>query len=467
MLPAQSSYFSDWVKRDFPDLPTSTDLGAAPADTNRDAMSLRLVRLRLQLLTEEINTSRRTAKGREKLFQLLRDRAMIAVMANLGLRRGAFNRLSVGDVIADYSFAGGEHGPAIVPRPGKTLSKHLKRPKGIPMVLFEWITEYCEWAGIASEDGCPLWLPNKSQRRKSREPLSDDAISQIVRSRFSAKEPAAGMPPETRPLQRAYLDEHDGRAYSPHQLRHLAEQLAFVVGLDWIEANRSTLLESNLGLPSNPQVFPDALLDHRMESMGALKDAESRQLETQDQFDDIEMTLARQGESMDMKEIVLLQSRQTSLGRKLVQLASATDQAEKSLTDALSRQVPVPDSLTSAELEALNAEAVLVPADETVADVEEELVAVREWASLEEFHWALGGSPAVSMQTIRRWARGERTRLTTSLRLPTGVNGAPPPCVLRLSERKQRVVIDLLNLTLLPFPVQENLAAIRYTPAPS
>ena len=513
-LPIGSAYFRLWVKQDFPPLPRVTELGAAPAETTRDAPTLRLVRLRLQIFCEDIAAAKKTAKGRAKLFQLLRDRALIATLANTGLRRGAFNNLSVGDVVADYAFSSGERGPAIVPRPGKTVSKHLKRPKGIPTTLFDWIKEYCEYAGIWGDDDAPLWLPNRQDRRDRQERIDDDGIYQIVCARFEQNALKAGLPPESRPLQRAFFEEHDGRIYSPHQLRHSAEQVAFVVGLDWLEDNRSRLLESTRGLPSNPQVFADALLDHSMESMGdlykdvasergrehwarecalgigeylygdkgarrgpdvqqieqartALRHAENRRVETEEQLRVLEEKLISSGDTLDLKEILLAQTRLTGLARRLAALAEETERARSSVATALASEVPVADSVDKKAFALLFDEASQIAGASPEDEGDAELTPLRDWATLEEFHWALGGQTAVSIGTVRRWSRGEPTKLGAALGMLPRRDATPPDCILRISERKQRVLLDRLDWSVFPRQVQENLDAIRHTAIPS
>lgn len=509
-----ASSLTRWNKADFPKQPSARDLGATPADTNRDAPSLRLIRLLLQMLCDEIETLKQAPSGRRSLFVLLRDRAMIGILVVTGLRRGALNRLKTGDLVEDYLFPDGISGPAIVPRPGKSLSLELKRPKGIPRVLFEWIKEYAEYAGIWDEEDCPLWLPNNAKRRALRHPLDDDSIYQAVRARFTPKPQRRGSGPEASLLSIAFFQEHDGRTYGPHQLRHAAEQIGFIVGLDWLEENRTTLLQNGAGLPSNPQVFPDALLDHSMSSLGerykdvasergrlkwarecalgigeyifgergarrgpdldliaekeaALEHAEARRTEVEVQLDTLEERIINQGETLDLKDILLGSVQMGRFARQLVALAEATERGRTELAEARKVEVAVPDYLTNAELEALRENrTALVVAPEY--DDQEEIPVLREWASLDEFHWALGGQTAISIETLRRWARGEKTRLASALGLPEGtkgIDGGRPACVERLSDRKQRILLNRLDWSRLPTQVQENLEAIRRLPA--
>jgi integrase len=507
-LPNDRDFVGRWNKQDFPARPDGTDLNATPANTNRDAMSLRLIRLALLILCTQIETLKTTAAGRRRLFQPLRDRALIATLAITGLRRGAFNRLWVGDVVRDFVFPDNEHGPALVPRPGKTLGEELKRPKGIPDVLFDWLWEYVEYAGVADEPDAPLWLPHNAKRRLRRESLGDTQITNIVKARFEVKSRRPGQRPETRPLYIAFAEEHDGRSYSPHQLRHAAEKIAFTVGLDWLEENRTRLLQHGSGLPANPQVFPDALLDHAMQTMGdrykdvasergrlkwarkcalgvaeyvvgakgarlgpdldlirhkqsILEHAEARRAETDRELEALEVRIISSGEGLDLKSIMLANVQMGRLARQLAAVTGASERARHELAEALKAEVPVPEYWTNRDLAAQKDNP--TGREEETPEGDEEVQPIREWASLEEFHWALGGQDVVSIETVRRWVRGERTRFAIMLGLPESQDGKIPSCVQRISARKQRIALNLIDWSRLPVPVQENLEAIRHT----
>lgn len=509
---ASLQLLAKWSKDDFPDRPTAEALGACPANTNRDAPSLRLVRLKLQLLCVEIDILKQTAAGRWRLFQPLRDRALIAALAITGLRREAFNNLDEGDFIEAYSFPDAV-GPAIVPRPGKTLSRHLKRPKGIPLVLYEWIREYTDFAGTTGEHDCPLWLPTDLPDRERRRRMNEESISAAVRSCFDVEKRRALFDPRKSALERAYSEEHDGRVYSPHQLRHLAEQVGFVVGMDWLQENRSVLLEHGGGLPSNPQVFPDALLDHKMKDLGdrykdvasergrlrwaricalgigeyligergarqgpdiklirackvALAEKEAQQFVLTSELDAVERRVLADPESSDQASALVALIEMTSLARRLSSNAQELERARIALAQADGVRVAISDELTIMEVTDLwlsveTASLNIVP---TCPGPEQgDVPVVRDWATLDEFQWALGGADAVSQVTLRRWARGEKTRLASALGLPPGDGMSPPDCVERLSDRKQRVILTKLDWTRLPAFVQENIEAIRRT----
>ena len=509
-LPRDRSYFARWTRNEFPRWPRPEELAATPAGTNRDGPTLRLIRLRLQMFCDQIETLKQTTQGRGRLFRPLRDRAIVATFAVTGLRRGAFSRLNVGDIEEDFAFPDNERGPAIVPRPGKTLSRDLKRPKGIPPFLFDWIKEYAEYAGIWGGAETPLWLAHDPRSQRPIERMDANSIYELVRMRFAPQRTKPGEPPETRPLYLAFLEEHDGRVYGPHQLRHAAEQIGFVVGLDWLEENRATLLENGTGLPGSPQVFPDALLDHTMPSMGdrykdvsseqgrlkwarkcalgigdyligskgarrgpdlallrekkmALEHAGARRTEVEAQLAAIEERIGNGGDALASKDILLAVFQTITLSRQLASVAQAVERAGTELAEARKAEVPLPDYLANAELEALRENPSAHVASPTEGD-DETLPALREWASLQEFHWALGGQAAVSMETLRRWARGESTLLARTLGLGDSRNGSRPACVERLSERKQRILLDRLDWSRLPVQVQENLEAIRRAP---
>ena len=509
-LPDERRFFAQWIKADFPPKPRADEFNAAPAETIREAASLRLVRLVLQILCEEIDLLKKTAAGRQRLFQPLRDRAIIATLAITGLRRRAFTALAIGDVQEHYVFPGNEVGSAIVPRPGKTLSSRMKRPKGIPPLLFDWIKEYADYAGTWGEEDAPLWLPNTAPDRSRRKAMDNDSIYSAVRARFTPKLRGAGKAPETRPLQRAFIEEHDGRSYGPHNLRHTAEQLGFCAGYDWFDAHRSTMLEEGGGMPANPQIFPDCLLDHAMSGMGdlykdissergrlkwarlcalgigeyifgekgarrapdlplirdkqrALEDAAARRGEVEAKLQAIADDIANRQEVLAEKEILLAIFQDLQLTRTLGALGEAVERARHELAEAQKAEIAVPDYLSRAELNDLRQHR-----DPAIDDDQndEELPVLRDWAWLHEFHWALGGHATISLETLRRWARGERTRLGRALGLPNGiagVNDGRPLCVERLSDRKQRVKLRELDWSRLPLPVQENLQAIQRT----
>lgn len=505
-----------WRREDLPPRPTAADLNSVPANTVRDAPSLRLIRLVIAIASHEAEESTRQASRSNTLVRHLRDRAMIATLVITGLRRAAFNRLTLRDVEERFRFPDGEIGPAIVPRPGKSLSVELKRPKGIPTFLHAWIREYAEAAGIDQELDSPLWVSLESAARVARRPLTDEQIRNIVRARFDRDRVAARDPRSLHPLYRAFLDEHDGRDYSPHQLRHAAEQLGFVVGLDWLEENRTTLLQQGSGLPSNPQVFPDALLDHSMGGLGdrykdvssergrlkwarkcaigigdyivgevgarrgpdpeliaerrrMLDHANTRREEVMRELDSLEERVLNAGTTLDVKEIGLANVQMARLARRLASLASEAECARAALAEADALLVPIPDHLTTRDLEQLMARG----RDHTIVALAEEdheaIEVIRDWATLDEFHWALGGSSAVSIETLRRWARGGKTKLGRALGLSDSedASGDRPACIERISDRKQRVLLSALNWARLPIRVQENLEVIRRTPEES
>jgi hypothetical protein len=309
-------------------------------------------------------------------------------------------------------------------------------------------------------------------------------------------------------LQRAFLEEHDGRIYGPHNLRHSAEQLAFFAGWDWFEEHRHAMVEQGAGVPANPQIFPDCLLDHSMRSMGDLykdistergrlkwarlcalgigeylygekgarrapnvalisakrrdlEDAEARRAEVEEQLLQIESKVTNGHVGLAEKDILVAIFQSLQLARTLGALGEAAERARHELGEARAADTAVPDYLTAAELNELRQLRDVTP---EVSLEEQELPVLRDWAWLQEFHWALGGSSVVSLETLRRWARGEATRLGRALGLPEGIpsaNDGRPSCIERLSDRKQRIKLRELDWSRLPAPVQENLQVIQ------
>ncbi|MDX6450620.1 MAG: hypothetical protein QOH16_669 [Gaiellaceae bacterium] len=511
-LSPDRDFFGSWKKGDFPRCPRATDLGAVPAQANRDAATLLLIRLVLQLLCAQINALRSTTKGRRRLYRPLRNRAIVAVLAITGLRRHAFNALTVGDVVERFPFPDGEFGPALVPRPGKSLSRYLKRPKGIPQELFEWIKEYAVYAGVWGQDDAPLWLPEAAGRRERYEAVSDSAIYAAVRSCFIPRVGRASESEAIRCLRAAISREHDGRSYSPHILRHAAQQFALAVGFDWYADQHKRPFEHGAGLPATPAVFAHALLDHSMptvterysdvasergrtkwarraavgngeyviglkgarrapdqssirQSEREVATAETRVAEIESQLTSLEQKIANGGQALGEKEIMLALAQMTAFARQLVSLGETLAVSRSKLAVARELEVPVPDYLTEPELQALRDGSVAAASSAPGADGSDEpLPPLRDWADLGEFHWALGGQSVISRETIRRWARGQTTKLGLALGLPP-VNGEAPACIEKLSDRKQRVLLDQLDWSRLPAQVQENLEAIRCTQA--
>jgi hypothetical protein len=204
------------------------------------------------------------------------------------------------------------------------------------------------------------------------------------------------------------------------------------------------------------------------EKKAGLRDAEERHAETDAQLTTLEQEVTNGGAAQDATDILLALVRMTALARELGSRSQTLERARNELSAARMVEVPVGDEMTAAQL-LLRYEDPDFGSDDREEEGEAEVSIVRHRASLEEFQWALGGRIAVSEVTLRRWARGEKTRLAVALGLPEGVRGVNegrPACIERVSPRRQWILLDQLDWSRFPTAVQENFAAICRTPEP-
>jgi hypothetical protein len=236
--------FGAWTQDALPKRRTAFELGARQwRRNNTKAVRLRLTRLTLQALNGHIE---RNGRPSYRLGLHLRNRVLIGILA-LGPRIGTVVALDVRDYDAAHEFPDGVVGPALHFRKLKGLPG-IARWRGIPPLLALWIEEYHQYYGVASLPTAPFWVTKRADGRQLARPtavtLTAAAIAAVGRV----------QPPD------------DGRLYRPHSHRHLAEQVCFDAALDYLTENRRHLLhdENGRGLPANPQVLCDCLLDHAL-----------------------------------------------------------------------------------------------------------------------------------------------------------------------------------------------------------
>lgn len=249
LTPGQESLIEQWRLEDLPDRKTNEELGAEPANRDRSAPPRRAVRRCLRSLTRKIDDLQRNPRARKRsgLFLPLRDRALMAV-ACLGFREATICSLRRCDFLPVHDFGDGKVGPALRVRNLKGLPG-IVRIAAIPREVAEWILAYLEYVdaeGIPLLPEGPLWLPKRRTEWQSYQETSSSLVEMSI--------------------VRTLAPFVNGRKYSPHTFRHLAERYTFVGGLDWLTENRAMLLddENRPGIPSNPQTFCDVQLDHRL-----------------------------------------------------------------------------------------------------------------------------------------------------------------------------------------------------------
>lgn len=240
-LPAE---FDAWTQDALPKRRTAYELGARQQRRNNTkAVRLRLARLALQTLNAHIERNRRPSY---QLGVYLRNRVLIGVLL-LGPRIGTVAFLEVRDYDPVHEFPDGVVGPALHFRALKGMPG-ISRWRGVPPLLARWIDEYLDYYGMANEPQTPFWVTKRERDRRIRRPTTATLTAAVVAC-FQRVQP-----------------RDDPRPYRPHSLRHLAEQVCFDAALDYLAEHRRDLLhnESGRGLPANPQVLCDCLLDHAL-----------------------------------------------------------------------------------------------------------------------------------------------------------------------------------------------------------
>jgi integrase len=465
--------FQQWSPAQRPKRLDIGKLKASYAKRNRSAPPLLAARRLLRQLNASVERGHRSSDPEATLFKHLRIRAIIALLMVLGTRRGAFAELNVGDYERKHVFPDGTVGPALRVPPIKT--QDAPRYKGLPDQVARWLEEYLECARIAEDVAGPMWRP-RWRSRSGR--LTAEAIELSVVNALD------GIVPN--------------RRFSPHTLRHLAEQVAFRAGHVWLEECDDPLAVG-FGQPSSPQTFSDCLLDHelndvvdaykdignneecrefwsRVAAVGAweflwgdrgarkgpdlmrvniaslaLADAEEEVRTREVELDALEQEALSRAAELTTKQLVTMLMQVSRHGRLLASAKESRERAMREHADALKARVPLPDD----DLERIpDATAGCELADSQVPDTRPVL---RSWCTPEEFRWAFG-EDILPKSTLRRWLSGRLPYPAGDRRNifdPPAAPGALPDAVVKVSERKYRILIDRIDVTRLhPYVVQ-------------
>ncbi len=243
----------EWTADNLPDFPTPKTLGAEARRLDRSAPPLAFYRRCLRETTARIDRQMRWSGQRRHngMFTRLRNR-MIVMLCGLGLRAGTIRRLCVGDYIPDFELMPGLVVPALRLRHLKQLD--VVRIFPIPIEFARWIEQYLDYVrerGYEPDPDQPLLLPKNRMHWTPSWRLGRTMVYLAV--------------------VRTLAPFCKGRIYSPHTLRHLAEQYAVRAGSDWLrehDADKDTLPRpSGVGMPIAAQTFADSMLDHALQDM--------------------------------------------------------------------------------------------------------------------------------------------------------------------------------------------------------
>jgi hypothetical protein len=253
----------------------------APVETDRSAPPLALVRKELQRLEGELRKRLRWSGGSELaavgalstiqlshagVWRLARYRLLVALVATLGPRIGAFAELRVADYDPKHEFPDGEVGPALALRPGKNEHHELVRWKGITakeqeiIDVFLRISDrlYAEREPTLAHNSYRL-LPEPRALPEGRYLLASEIwrpekkpCAQAMSNRLSGL-PGCGVKPL---LAKPPLDGVQQRGYSSHTVRHLSEQLVKAAARTWLSGQNIAHVTE--------QAISDAVHDHRI-----------------------------------------------------------------------------------------------------------------------------------------------------------------------------------------------------------
>jgi integrase len=221
----------------------AVSVGAVDDRTDRSAPPLLLVRQALRGLDGEVRRRSLTKKGRETIRRMMRKRLLLALLATTGARVGAIARARVCDYDPRHRFPTGDTGPALRIFPGKTMAASTARWKALPEEVAAWLEETIQFFELSGTQ--TLWLSDQ----KKEAPMTANGVADMI-----AGDPSSGVAPL---LPRA---DQPRRGYTAHTLRHLAEQLAYEVGHDYLQEYPDARAFIT------PQVIADALLDHAIGS---------------------------------------------------------------------------------------------------------------------------------------------------------------------------------------------------------
>ena len=206
----------------------AVDLGAFAARLDRTAPPVALVSGALETLDVQ------ALQGDPRV---LRNRALLGLLACTGARAGAVSRLQAGDIIAMHRFPDGSRGPAARLRPGKTIPLSQHRWKALPIELHRWLHDHIQALSLAPAQ--PLFP--RANHPAEHVPAAPESLTRILIG--SWKQP--GLLPRE--------GGHGG--YSAHTLRHLAAQLAHAAGRNHINHHSNPIAPT-------PEAFVASLLDH-------------------------------------------------------------------------------------------------------------------------------------------------------------------------------------------------------------
>ena len=236
---------AQWQKGEMPRRPDSSTVDAMPADTDRSAPPLLLVRRSMRTLDRSVQDRMRTKVLREQAsYRARRRRVLVAIVSTTGARIGSVLELNRKHYDRRHVFPDGSIGPALHMVVDKRSGKsRIRRWKAIADVIADWIEDYLDYLGILDTPEASFWPAQKSG--DPRLACSIDGLQGLLVGQLGVQ-PTFPKPGDPR------------NGYSPHSLRHLAEQLACASGHDYLEQHPD--LKGKLV----PQVFADALLDHSM-----------------------------------------------------------------------------------------------------------------------------------------------------------------------------------------------------------
>jgi hypothetical protein len=472
--------FKAWDADHLPPTPSGTKLKAAPANNDRSAPPLLSARRVWRRLREKIEMKEQYSKGREQLFTDLRNRALLGVCLSLGLRRQAIAGLNVGSFLEDHIFPDGSRGPALRAPGVKGFTG--ARIKAIPAEVTDAIRAYIDYAGIADDKSSPLWRPNRLDIRHKR--LTSEAIFYVISRLFESE---------------------TGRSYSIHSLRHLAEKLGYVAGIEWIAQNRERILAGDYGLPASPQTFADVLLDHKLHDvtdrykdissergreiwcritvdlvwelvagdLGARKGqdlewiddatkrlaaAEQTRERHEERIKQLEQQMLNPRSELDTHQLLLLIAEAMREARLLSQTTAARERAAAELAQAREASVPVDDYLDEVPTHPEDA----VTIDEIVEPKKSEFVT--GWVTPSEFICAHAPG-LIKPSTLRNWMNGTLTYKAGDRRNlwdPPGFGKEYPDPIERKSERKFRIHVNRLDPTRFQPEVVARLNALAH-----
>jgi hypothetical protein len=192
-----------------------------------------------------------------KVFRLLRNFALLSVLATVGMRRAALLRLRRSDLVLVHRSQDGRYGPALRLTPRKRVDWDETRfkpiPAGLADVLLAWsaLVELLAEVPVHGDD--PMFI---GELHRPDRAMTPQALGRIVSGSTAANQPAL-VPRRTRPvLETASPPDTDG--HSPHQLRSAAHQMV-VAGVRAFCADTGVQFEH-----MSEECVADCLLDHRI-----------------------------------------------------------------------------------------------------------------------------------------------------------------------------------------------------------